>query len=302
MSGFRVGLVSGTIALLSLACAFSTGAAAAQALQVPAQSSSSTMTVRQARRALVNALERVYRGERQHMSTSQKRLRKINVTSTGFEFLDEGVESERFGSPQPYSIMRTYSFLDMGHVSLTPVTQSQALYEVHFASRNRQGPISFVWENQEDAQAFVSAVARLVVEANGSNLGAGTYLFAVFRQQAAAWRRLATKPALADDVKHERILAESALNEKDLASAIDHYEAGLEIDPLWAQGQFNAAWIRGELGDFAEAIWHMRCYLELLPEAPDAQQARDQLVIWQDKAARQGVAVDLEAQAPRRRK
>jgi hypothetical protein len=28
---------------------------------------------------------------------------------------------------------------------------------------------------------------------------------------------------------------------------------------------------------------HMRAYLELTPEAPDAQQARDQLVIWEAK-------------------
>jgi hypothetical protein len=30
----------------------------------------------------------------------------------------------------------------------------------------------------------------------------------------------------------------------------------------------------------------MRAYLELTPEVPDAQQARDQLVIWEAKLAK----------------
>ena len=33
----------------------------------------------------------------------------------------------------------------------------------------------------------------------------------------------------------------------------------------------------------AEAIEHMQAYLELVPDAQDAQSARDQIVIWQYK-------------------
>jgi regulator of sirC expression with transglutaminase-like and TPR domain len=42
--------------------------------------------------------------------------------------------------------------------------------------------------------------------------------------------------------------------------------------------------ISAELGLYAEAIEHMQAYLELFPDAADAQSARDQIVIWQDKA------------------
>jgi hypothetical protein len=34
----------------------------------------------------------------------------------------------------------------------------------------------------------------------------------------------------------------------------------------------------------------MRCYLELMPNAPDAQDARDQMLLWQAKAEQQAVA------------
>jgi hypothetical protein len=34
----------------------------------------------------------------------------------------------------------------------------------------------------------------------------------------------------------------------------------------------------------------MRCYLELMPYAPDTQAARDQMLLWQAKAEQQGNA------------
>jgi hypothetical protein len=57
---------------------------------------------------------------------------------------------------------------------------------------------------------------------------------------------------------------------------------------MWPEGHFNAAVIYGELRD-EKAVWHMRDYLELVPNAPDAQAASDQIIIWQDELARAGI-------------
>ncbi len=105
-----------------------------------------------------------------------------------------------------------------------------------------------------------------------------------FPQQAAAWRAMATKPPLPEEVRAQRLLAESAVKEKKLQKALTHYETGLGLYPTWPQGHFNAALIAAELGYFADAVEHMQAYLELVPDAPDAQSARDQIVIWRDKA------------------
>ncbi len=53
--------------------------------------------------------------------------------------------------------------------------------------------------------------------------------------------------------------------------------------PLWPEGQFNAARLYGEVGMHGQAVLHMKRYLELRPDAPDAQPARDQIVVWQSK-------------------
>lgn len=105
-----------------------------------------------------------------------------------------------------------------------------------------------------------------------------------FPEQAAAWRALAVKPPLPDEVRKQSVLAENAVKEKQLIMAMIHYETGLKLYPTWPQGRFNAALIAAELGTYEEAIEHMQAYLDLVPGASDAEQARDQVVIWEEKA------------------
>lgn len=126
---------------------------------------------------------------------------------------------------------------------------------------------------------FVSAINRLRAFAKdtGSPLRD-------FTRTAAAWRALATKPPLAEDARLQRLLAEDAIENKAPAFALYYYEHGLEIDPTWAQGYYNAALVAGELNLYEQAAEHMQSYLELMPDAPDAQSARDQISIWKFKA------------------
>jgi tetratricopeptide (TPR) repeat protein len=105
-----------------------------------------------------------------------------------------------------------------------------------------------------------------------------------FQPKAAAWRALPVKPPLNAETDRHRILAENALKEKNLDSAIQHYEDALEIQPTWPAGWFNLALLYAEQKNYADATDSMKHYLELVPDAPDAQQAREQMIIWEDKA------------------
>ncbi len=55
---------------------------------------------------------------------------------------------------------------------------------------------------------------------------------------------------------------------------------------MWPAGWFNLAIIYAEQNNYAEATDRMKHYLELLPDAPDAKDAREQMIIWEDKAKR----------------
>lgn len=135
------------------------------------------------------------------------------------------------------------------------------------------------FDTVSDATAFVSAYYVLKRDAGAAERAAE----AAFAESAKKYRELPVKPALLDDVRQFRVLAEDAFNNKEIEKAADYYEQGLEIEPMWPQGQYNAALLYGEIKDYENAVLHMKRYLELVPDAPDAQAARDQVVIWQSK-------------------
>jgi tetratricopeptide (TPR) repeat protein len=105
-----------------------------------------------------------------------------------------------------------------------------------------------------------------------------------FTQLAAAWHSLATKPPLPEEARVQRIMAEEAMKDKKPELALVYYEKGLEAVPTWPEGWYNAALLDGELGFYDDAIDHMHCYLDLLPNAPDEQDVRDQIAVWKYKA------------------
>ncbi|HUS19081.1 MAG TPA: tetratricopeptide repeat protein [Terriglobales bacterium] len=143
--------------------------------------------------------------------------------------------------------------------------------------------MKLLWTNEALAQQFADAFNRLVYHSHhgGPNSAEGFLLFA---SAAKTWRETPQKPPLPEAADRERILAENSIREKDLNAAIEHYEAGLAISPLWPEAWFNSALIYGELQDYASAANSMKHYLELVPNAPDAAAAREKLIIWEDKA------------------
>jgi hypothetical protein len=112
--------------------------------------------------------------------------------------------------------------------------------------------------------------------------------FRAFQPQAAAWRALPTKPPLSPEADKEWILAENAIKERNLPAAFSHYIAALQAQQLlWPTGWYNLALAVAQQNDFVGAADCMRYYLELVPDSPDAKAAREQLIIWQDKAQSQ---------------
>ena len=131
----------------------------------------------------------------------------------------------------------------------------------------------------QTAQTFVLAFNTLHAFAVDSNAPIRT-----FTQRATAWRALPTKPPIPEEVRAQRLVAEDSFKANKPDEALAHYENGLLLYPTWPEGNFNAALIAGDLGYYAAAIEHMQDYLELVPEAADAQAARDKILIWLTKA------------------
>jgi len=109
-----------------------------------------------------------------------------------------------------------------------------------------------------------------------------------FQQKAAAWRALNPKPPVSDEVTKKRLLAEDAVEQKNIDAAAGYYRAGVTLDPTWAPGWFNAALINAELKNYADAAFDMKHYLILVPDAPDAAAAKEKVLLWEAKAEQAG--------------
>jgi tetratricopeptide (TPR) repeat protein len=146
--------------------------------------------------------------------------------------------------------------------------------------------VGWLTQDRQTAESFANALNHLREMA-----GEQSAALRDFPQAAAAWRALSSRPPISEAVRAQRLLAENAFNDKKLDEALYHYERSVEIDPLWPEGRFNAALVAAELQFYDEAAEQMRAYLELVPNAPEAQAARDNIVIWQDKARQKAVTV-----------
>jgi hypothetical protein len=107
-----------------------------------------------------------------------------------------------------------------------------------------------------------------------------------FKPKAAAWRQLAAKPEMPEEAHRHQVLAENAFQAKDVGKAISEYEAALHVFPYWPEGHYNLAMLGSEIGGrpgYDIAVYNMKLYLELMPDAPDARVAKDSIIIWEDK-------------------
>jgi hypothetical protein len=130
---------------------------------------------------------------------------------------------------------------------------------------------------------FKAALDYLAANARREAVENDAREFAGFQAQAKSWREAAVKPAMPEAAREHQVLAEFAFKERNVDKAVSEYTAALSVFPTWPEGQYNLATLAGEKRMYGVAVQHMKEYLELMPDSPDAQAARDSIIIWKDK-------------------
>jgi tetratricopeptide (TPR) repeat protein len=143
--------------------------------------------------------------------------------------------------------------------------------------------LSSSW-SQADAERVVNALKVLVQDARQDLDEKLAVKFDKFKLTCQSSRPLQQGPAMPEEARRLRVLAENDYRSHDLDKASDEYLDALTIYPCWPEGQFNVASILGELGFYTGALQHMRYYLELVPDAPDARANKDKMIVWQANA------------------
>lgn len=244
-----------------------------ESIEAAMASMTAPAALRHIRQGLQEGAVRVRRGSL-FGCVGYRRYKDINVTFSEVSFTEvEECENSRYNSPPSAELLQFAKVSDWQKLN---------------ALGNTLG--------------FADAVNAMRYYSSGSDLPADGPMFARFQEEAMAWRALPQKPALPADVQRLSTLAEDSIQNKKFEDALDYYEQALAISPLWPEGQFNVAYLYGELQVYGQAVIHMKRYLELNPDANDAQAARTKVVVWEEKARimRTQGSQDEKEERPRR--
>jgi len=106
----------------------------------------------------------------------------------------------------------------------------------------------------------------------------------LFASKAARYRALNVKPSISEEQRKYVVQANAFNQEQNYVKAIELFNKAIEVDPVSYPGAyFNMALLSAQLGKFNKAIFTMKQYLMLVPDAPDARGAQDKIYEWEAK-------------------
>ncbi len=104
----------------------------------------------------------------------------------------------------------------------------------------------------------------------------------LFEPIAAKYREMKVKPPVSEEQRKFIVQANSNNQQKMYGKAIELYKKAVEIDPTAYPGAYsNLALLSAQVNNFDAAIFYMKKYLLLEPEASDSRSARDKIYEWE---------------------
>lgn len=94
-------------------------------------------------------------------------------------------------------------------------------------------------------------------------------------------RRMPRPPEVSEDARKHALRGEILIKEGDQEAAISEIKKAIRLAPFSAKLYFNTALIYGELKNYPEAIRYMKVYIQVVPAAPDARAAKDEIIKWE---------------------
>ena len=107
-----------------------------------------------------------------------------------------------------------------------------------------------------------------------------------FEQTLKTYLSANPKPSLSEEARSFKVRADNAVRNKLPSEAADFYGEALRIDPWWPEGHFNRGLILAEIEMFNDAIFEMKRYLKLVPNATNARAVQDKIYILQGEEDR----------------
>ena len=108
-----------------------------------------------------------------------------------------------------------------------------------------------------------------------------------FEPQAAQYRTLKVKPPISEDQRRYVVQANTFNKQRQYLKAIEMYNKVIELDnTAYSAAYLNVALLSAIIQKYDAAIYYMKKYLLLEPDAKDARSAQDKIYEWEIAAAK----------------
>jgi tetratricopeptide (TPR) repeat protein len=108
----------------------------------------------------------------------------------------------------------------------------------------------------------------------------------LFKPVAGKYRELKEKPAISEEMRRFIVQANAFNEKKQYAGAIESYKKAIKTDPVsYPAAYSNLALLSAQTDRYDAAIFYMKEYLLLVPDASDARTAQDKIYEWESAIA-----------------
>jgi tetratricopeptide (TPR) repeat protein len=93
---------------------------------------------------------------------------------------------------------------------------------------------------------------------------------------------LSEKPTITEEQRKYIVQANSKNEKKEYQEALDFYKKVINVNPTsYPSAYYNMALLAAQIKDYRYAIFNMKKYMILVPDAPDARASQDQIYKWE---------------------
>lgn len=173
----------------------------------------------------------------------------------------------------------TINIPEINEVSILDWNKANTLGLGHYRYSVEIQNTIFSWQDIRQAQVFADAVAFL----HQKNLyDQSISSVKDFEPVAAEYRKLKVKPPVSEEQRKYVVQANSLNQQKMYVQAIELYKKATDLDQTaYPAAYSNLALLSAHIRKFDAAIYYMKKYLLLEPEAKDARGAQDKIYEWE---------------------
>ena len=166
--------------------------------------------------------------------------------------------------------------------SPSPNAYTEPAWKVAYSNFQDGHDYYWLWSgwSQQDAQQMADALRVLVLEARRHVDAELATRYQKFLGLCGTYLSSKTTAPVPEEARQHQLLSQDAASRGDNDRALDESDKAVDAAPCWAQARYQAAQLEAQVGYYPIAVQNLKKYLLLYPDAPNAQAARDQILIW----------------------